>query len=149
MVNVEDIISIVRSSADMMKSGYADVSMKDGYANIVTSSDIAVQEYLCERLGKLLPGSGFLCEESDINDDGHEYTWIVDPIDGTCNYSRGIPQCAICVGLCHNDDPDSVELIDNAIAQVSGARSSMGAVRNRLEHAYNNNANTEENIISM
>ena len=47
MVNVEDIISIVRSSADMMKSGYADVSMKDGYANIVTSSDIAVQEYLC------------------------------------------------------------------------------------------------------
>lgn len=104
MVNVEDIISIVRSSADMMKSGYADVSMKDGYANIVTSSDIAVQEYLCERLGKLLPGSGFLCEESDINDDGHEYTWIVDPIDGTCNYSRGIAQCAICVGLCHNDD---------------------------------------------
>lgn len=60
MVNVEDIISIVRSSADMMKSGYADVSMKDGYANIVTSSDIAVQEYLCERLGKLLPGCGFL-----------------------------------------------------------------------------------------
>ena len=45
-------------------------------------------------------------------------------------------------------DPDSVELIDNAIAQVSGARSSMGAVRNRLEHAYNNNANTEENTQS-
>ena len=42
-------------------------------------------------------------------------------------------------------DPDSVELIDNAIASVSKARSSMGAVKNRLEHAYNLNANTSEN----
>ncbi len=43
-------------------------------------------------------------------------------------------------------DPDSVQVIDNAIAKVSEARSSMGAIRNRLEHAYNNNANTEENV---
>ena len=37
----------------------------------------------------------------DIN---HEYLWIIDPIDGTANYSRGIDQCAICVGLKHHDD---------------------------------------------
>ncbi len=42
-------------------------------------------------------------------------------------------------------DPDSVELVDNAIAKVSDARSSLGAIKNRLEYAYNNNANTEEN----
>lgn len=42
-------------------------------------------------------------------------------------------------------DPDSVEMIDKAISSVSKARSSMGAVKNRLEHAYNLNANTSEN----
>lgn len=41
--------------------------------------------------------------------------------------------------------PDSVKYVDDAIDQVSRARSSMGAIRNRLEHAYNNNANTSEN----
>lgn len=42
-------------------------------------------------------------------------------------------------------DPDSLELVDDAIAKVSAARSSMGAIKNRLEHAYNINANTAEN----
>ena len=42
-------------------------------------------------------------------------------------------------------DPDSVSLVDFAIDKVSRARSSMGAIRNRHEHAYNNNANTSEN----
>lgn len=41
--------------------------------------------------------------------------------------------------------PDSVKKVDDAIAKVSRARSSLGAIRNRLEHAYNNNANTSEN----
>lgn len=80
-----------------------DVSQKEGFANIVTSSDMAVQDFLKARLAKLLPGSGFLCEEEDRHDLSHEFTWIIDPIDGTANYSRGIRECAICVGLKHGD----------------------------------------------
>lgn len=40
---------------------------------------------------------------------------------------------------------DSVKHVDDAIDQESRARTSMGAIRNRLEHAYTNNANTSEN----
>lgn len=80
-----------------------DVSQKEGFANIVTSSDVAVQDFLKARLAELLPGSGFLCEEEDRHDLSHEFTWIIDPIDGTANYSRGIRECAICVGLKHNN----------------------------------------------
>lgn len=78
-----------------------EVSCKEGFANIVTSSDVAVLDFLCERLAAMLPGSGFICEEEDMWDTGSEYTWIIDPIDGTANYSRGIAQCAICVALKH------------------------------------------------
>lgn len=42
-------------------------------------------------------------------------------------------------------DPDPVEMIDGAIAKVSAARSRMGAIQNRLEHAYKMNTNTSEN----
>lgn len=80
-----------------------EISQKDGFANIVTSSDLAVQNFLRERLASLLPGCGFLCEEEDMHDTEKEYTWIIDPIDGTANYSRGIRECAICVGLKHDD----------------------------------------------
>lgn len=86
-----------------MSTDHFDISQKGGYSNIVTSSDLAVQDFLCERLSQLLPGSGFLCEEKQVHDVSHEYTWVIDPIDGTANYSRGIDQCAICVGLKHCD----------------------------------------------
>lgn len=42
-------------------------------------------------------------------------------------------------------DPDSVEIIDDAIAKVSRMRSNLGALQNRLEHAYQINTNTGEN----
>lgn len=95
--------NIVREASSLMRTDF-DVSCKDGLSNIVTSSDLAVQDFLCKRLAEVLPDSGFICEEEDINDSSCEYTWIIDPIDGTANYSRGIDQCAICVALKHNAD---------------------------------------------
>lgn len=104
MITIEEVKQIVKLASSLMTDAYFEITEKDGYENIVTSSDVAVQDFLCQHLAELLPGSGFLCEEKDVWDAPHEYTWIIDPIDGTANYSRGIDQCAICVGLCHNGE---------------------------------------------
>ncbi|MCQ2093637.1 MAG: inositol monophosphatase [Bacteroidaceae bacterium] len=95
---------IVRDAAKPVYDATFDISLKEGFANIVTSTDVAVQEYLRKELTKVLPGCGFLCEEEDFHNLGSEYTWIIDPIDGTANYSRKIDQCAICVGLKYGKD---------------------------------------------
>ena len=103
LITIEQLKSIIREASGLMVADGFDIEQKGGCENIVTSSDVAVQNFLCERLLKIMPQFGFLCEEEDINDSQHEYTWIIDPIDGTANYSRGIDQCAICVGLKHGD----------------------------------------------
>lgn len=100
---LNSIKNIVREASKLMLTDTFEITQKGGYSNIVTSSDVAVQEYLRQHLSALLPGSGFLCEEEDRHDLSHEYTWIIDPIDGTANYSRGIRECAIAVGLKHNE----------------------------------------------
>lgn len=104
MVTIEKVIDIVREASAFMIDVSFEITEKEGYENIVTSSDVAVQDFLCKHLEELLPGCGFLCEEKDVWDVPHDYTWIIDPIDGTANYSRGIDQCAICVGLCHKGE---------------------------------------------
>ncbi len=104
MITIQTLISVVKEAAELMGDHHFSISQKDGYANIVTSSDLAVQRYLCKHLAQLQPDSGFLCEEADMHDISHAYTWIIDPIDGTANYSRGIDQCAICVGLHHKGE---------------------------------------------
>lgn len=96
---VEKIIPIAREAGKLMSRSGFDVMEKGTSANLVTSSDLAVQHFLVGRLSELLPGSGFLCEEEDLGDLDHEYVWIVDPIDGTANYARGIDHCAISIAL--------------------------------------------------
>lgn len=95
----ERIAEIVREAAGLMVRRGFEVVEKGSSANIVTSSDLAVQNFLVERLGALIPGSGFLCEEEDMNDLSHEYIWVIDPIDGTANYARGMSDCCISVAL--------------------------------------------------
>ncbi|MBR1926893.1 MAG: inositol monophosphatase [Bacteroidales bacterium] len=95
----DSIIPIVRDAAGLMVRSGFDVMEKGSRVNLVTSSDLAVQDFLVDRLSGLIPGAGFLCEENDLADVSHEYVWIIDPIDGTANYSRGIDHCAVSVAL--------------------------------------------------
>ena len=96
---LQKTIEIVRrASGLMMQSDFA-IEQKGGCENIVTSSDIAVQGFLCRNLAALLPGCGFICEEEDVHDPDKEYVWVIDPIDGTANYARGLEDCAISVAL--------------------------------------------------
>lgn len=103
-IMLEQVVSIVRQAAGYMVTDGFRIEQKDGAANIVTSSDYAVQHYLCKELAKLIPGSGFICEEEDYLDPDKELVWIIDPIDGTCNYARGIDDCCISVALKKGSD---------------------------------------------
>ena len=105
IVLIDSIISIVKEASALMKREGFSVKEKGSIENIVTSSDLAVQEFLTGRLAGLLPGSGFLCEEENLQDLGHEYVWIIDPIDGTANYARGSENCCISVALVRNWTP--------------------------------------------
>lgn len=98
--SIEEVIRIVREAAALFdRTGGFEVKDKGARENIVTSSDLAVQHFLTERLGELLPGSGFLCEEEDFKDLSHDSVWVIDPIDGTANYARGNENCCISVAL--------------------------------------------------
>jgi histidinol-phosphatase len=64
----------------------------------VTETDEAVERALRERLREARPEDAVLGEEEGASGDGAR-RWILDPIDGTRNYSRGIPVFATLVAL--------------------------------------------------
>ena len=88
----------MREAAEIMRQPFQ-VKRKGDITNLCTSADIAVQKFLYGRLLEIVPGSGFLGEEEGLVDLDHERVWVVDPIDGTANFSRGIPECTISVAL--------------------------------------------------
>ena len=74
-----------------------------GRIDLVTATDIAVEEYLKQHLKPLLPRATFLAEESSSDAALSEYTWIIDPVDGTTNFAHSLPHVATSVGLWHKD----------------------------------------------
>lgn len=101
------IVDIVSESGRRVASatGFS-VEDKGTRENIVTSADVENERFLKRELTSLIPGSSFVGEEGDespILEEG--YTWIVDPIDGTMNFSRGIPEVGISVALFKNGEP--------------------------------------------
>ncbi|MBO5322085.1 MAG: inositol monophosphatase [Clostridia bacterium] len=101
---LEKVIKITKESAKFTKGEFS-ITEKGSHVNFVTSADLAVQKFLEEKLVELLPNSAFFGEENSKSVSEAEYLWIVDPIDGTVNFSRGISETAISVGLVHNNKP--------------------------------------------
>lgn len=121
---------IVRSAARLVCGKDFEIREKENAANIVTSSDLFVQNYLCKKLKALLPEAGFYCEEEGLKDTESEYVWVIDPIDGTMNYSRNIAECAISVGLLRNKRP-VVGVVHNVFRKdMFSASLGDGAMRN-------------------
>jgi histidinol phosphatase-like enzyme (inositol monophosphatase family) len=65
----------------------------------VTAADRACEALLVEGLQKAFPGDGFLGEEGANRATGNGRRWIIDPIDGTRDFVRGIPLWSVLVGL--------------------------------------------------
>lgn len=82
------------------------IESKGTLSNIVTTADSENEEFLRGELARLIPGSAFVGEEGEQDSIlGDGYTWIVDPIDGTMNFSRGIPECAVSIALLKEGEP--------------------------------------------
>jgi len=65
----------------------------------VTEADRAVEEAIAGRLARDRPADGVLGEEHGVRAADGNRRWIVDPIDGTRNYARGIPVWATLIAL--------------------------------------------------
>ena len=70
----------------------------------VTVADREAEALLRSRLLGAFPGDGFLGEESGNTPGPSSFRWIIDPIDGTRNFVRGIPLWGTLVGLEYRDE---------------------------------------------
>ncbi len=75
------------------------IEQKDGFNNLVSYVDKESEKKLVSQLAKILPGAGFVAEEGTVSEGSNEYKWIIDPLDGTTNFTHGLPIYAISIGL--------------------------------------------------
>src|SRR4051812_37456887 len=72
---------------------------KDTNTSLVTSVDLENERFLIQELQKIVPGTAILAEELGYQGEESNLTWVIDPLDGTRNFVKGIPLFCIMVSL--------------------------------------------------
>jgi myo-inositol-1(or 4)-monophosphatase len=82
--------------------GQSSVSMK-GRHDIVTAMDGEVERYIRAAIARAFPTDGVIGEEEGGN--AADRVWVIDPIDGTANYARGIPHYCVSIAYVERNVP--------------------------------------------
>jgi len=77
-----------------------------GHLDLVTRADKEVEAFLQEELQKLYPADGICGEEGASLRADAPRQWVIDPIDGTFNFVRGLPDWAVSIGLYADGAPE-------------------------------------------
>ena len=105
---------------------------RKGRGNFVTERDLAVESAVLQRLRGEFPEHALLSEEGSgaAGDWKRGWLWLVDPLDGTHNYSQGNPVFSFTIALCHDGAP--LLGLNGIVMKAHGsanARAIMNAIR--------------------
>ncbi|WP_344875627.1 inositol monophosphatase family protein [Nonomuraea antimicrobica] len=105
------------------------VRAKGAAGDVVTDLDLASEKLLLERILTAYPSHTVIAEESGLaGAAGGEWTWLVDPLDGTNNVAIGLPAYVVGVALCRDGCPQLGVVHDPVSAQTWSAVRGGGAV---------------------
>lgn len=76
-----------------------------GERDFATSVDLSVEARIVEHIREDFPGDDILAEENHTTDVNHSRFWCLDPIDGTVNFSRGLPLYGVQLALVEDGRP--------------------------------------------
>lgn len=81
-----------------------DIRQKFNYSDIVTAADKASEEAIIAEIRKKYPSHSILSEESGADKMTADYQWVIDPLDGTTNFSSGLPYFSVSIGIKHRGE---------------------------------------------
>ncbi|MBI5729140.1 MAG: inositol monophosphatase [Candidatus Magasanikbacteria bacterium] len=101
--------------------------------DLVTEADEAVSDFFIKKIQQTFPDHAIHSEEmkNDINP-GAQFEWIIDPIDGTRNFAKGIPMWCIMVAVYENGEPQFAAVYQPLVEELFFAVKGRGASLNGL-----------------
>jgi len=76
-----------------------------GYRDLVTNTDIAAEAVILDFIRSRFPDHTIVSEEAGGSGLSSDYTWVVDPLDGTTNYAHHHPVFAVSIALLEEGEP--------------------------------------------
>jgi len=104
---IDEVLKVTAEAADFIRSQAGKVEEHHietkSRNSLVSFVDKQAEKILVNGLSKIIGEAGFITEEETVTQSKSEYTWIIDPLDGTTNFLQQIPVYSVSIGLMHED----------------------------------------------
>lgn len=148
---IKKLIEVTRIAGEILKSGFNKdflIEQKGSKSNLVTEIDKKSEQEIKNFISKNFPSHNILAEESGYLKGSSEYTWVIDPLDGTTNFAHGLPIFSVSIGLTKGE-----EIIAGAVFDVMNnsfffAEKNGGAEVNGKSICVSKNADLEQSVLA-
>jgi myo-inositol-1(or 4)-monophosphatase len=128
---------LLREGSSYRAGGVEFKSAKD----LVTASDRRAEELIVSIIRRNFPKHAILGEETGASGTNGEFTWIIDPIDGTTSFVHDQPFYAVSIALRKNDEPIAAVVhaprLGETFAAEKGAGASLNGEKIKVSNAEN------------
>jgi myo-inositol-1(or 4)-monophosphatase len=99
--------------------------------NLVTQIDKKAEEIIIGKIKQRYPDHDFLAEESGSHKKRSEYRWIIDPLDGTLNFTHGVPLFSVSIGVEKQGEVIAGVVYEPNLGELFTAEKGKGAFLNK------------------
>jgi len=122
--------------------------LKEFRYDIKLKQDIESEKIIIEEIKKFFPDDSFLSEETGFLENKKDNLWVIDPLDGTLNFSREIPHC--CVSIAFLGEKEKFGIIyDFFRDEIFVGKNGVGAYLNDKKIQVSNVSKIEDSILGI
>lgn len=144
-------VKAARAAGKIIRQNYGkhlNLSYKTG-SEMVTDVDVKAEEKIKVIISKYYPTHSIYAEESGYEEAGSEYLWIVDPLDGTTNYTMGNPFFNTSIALVKNGEIIMGVVYNPIMDELFHAEKDKGAYLNGNQIFVNDKSEIRKSIITF
>lgn len=140
---IDNVIEISKVAGSIVREGFGkqfNIGYKTGDNNLVTEIDLKSEKAIINYINENFPDHNIISEEGGSEDKKGEYTWVIDPLDGTTNFAHGLPIFSVSIGVVKNNEILCGAVYDVMRDMLYSAEKGGGAFRNGKPISVNNNS---------
>jgi myo-inositol-1(or 4)-monophosphatase len=147
---LDKTVEIAKEAGGIIKDGFGkklSIEFKTDEANLVTNIDKAAEKVIIDFIKKEYRTHSIIAEESGDNINSSEYTWVIDPLDGTTNFAHSLPIFAVSIGLQKGEETILGVIYDVMRDVVFSAEKGAGTYANDMKISVSDNSNLAESVL--
>jgi myo-inositol-1(or 4)-monophosphatase len=123
------------------------VDVKSSPFDLVTTADLEAEKEIVSSLKSAFADHNFLAEENKYPKTNSEFTWVIDPLDGTNNFAAGLPIFCVSIGLVRDGQILVGVIYDSTRDELFCAEKSKGAFLNGRRIRVSSKASLSESVL--